>query len=74
MCLDESIMLRSGVCLRLQSVCADCNGGLDGLGRFIGSSQEAGEIDDAWGLFFIDGHSLLPQFLCEFLACGAPAI
>ena len=33
---------------------------VNGSGRFIGFPQEDGEDDYARGLFFIDGHGLLP--------------
>jgi len=31
-----------------------------GLGCIGGSSQEGGEVDNAWGFLLVDGHGLLP--------------
>ena len=47
---------------------------VDGLGFISGSSQQGGEVDNAWGFLLVDGHGLLPQVLSEFLALGAPTI
>jgi len=45
-----------------------------GLGWVSGSSQESGEVDNAWGFLLVDGHGLFPQVLGEFLTLGAPTI
>ena len=67
MCLDVHInkaMLRGMQPVRAAAV---VNGRTEDMGLFVddlgwisASSQEGGEVDDARGFLFVDGHGLLP--------------